>query len=283
VIPDAIEDVEVILECDKRLAGLMQRSFPESHVYGTRNKTEVEWLAHHKPDARLPIGQLPQFYRKSPKDCPGTPYLRADPERRCQWRALFEAYGRLPKIGLCWTGGSKYNKPKERSVGLEAMRQLFDEIDADWISLQYKDPTAEIEATGLPVRHYKRACETDDYDDTAALVAELDCVIGVHTSVQHLAGALGVRGIVLVPSKSLWIYDMPDGSMPWYASATLFRQREGEPWKETIGRLLNDNPFVRGLRRQGGRGVSHVLPFSYQPREPPGRLHAISAAYAQGV
>lgn len=280
VIPDAVRDCDVVLECDKRLAGLMRRSFGGAHVYGTRNKTEVEWLAHHKIEARLPIGQLPQFYRKTPKACPGTPYLVADPERRVQWRALFDSWGSRPKIGLCWTGGSKFNKPKERAIGLESMRQLIESIDADWISLQYKDPTAEIEASGLPVRYFKRACETDDYDDTAGLVAELDCVIGVHTSVQHLAGALGVRGVVLVPYKSLWIYDLPDGSMPWYASASLFRQREGEPWKSTIGRLLNEHPFIRGLRSSGGGSIPHVHAVGASHSVPPGRLHPVVAAFA---
>jgi ADP-heptose:LPS heptosyltransferase len=177
---------------------------------------------------------------------------------------LFDSFGPKPKIGICWSGGSKHNKPKERAIGLEAMRGLIESIDADWISLQYKDPTAEIKEFGLPIRHYKRACETDDYDDTAAMVAELDMVIGVHTTAHHLAGALGVPGIILVPSRTIWIYCLPDGSMPWYRSASLFKQREGESWKSTIERLIND-PLVCGFRPEGSRGVSRLLPVSDQP------------------
>lgn len=247
-IPDAVETCKkVVLDCDRRLVGLFKRSFPEADVYGTRLENKISWPTKYKIDARLPVGQLPEFFRTSPKACPGKPYLKADPERRLQWRALFDSWGKKPKIGICWSGGSKYNKPTERLIGLERMRPLIEGLNADFISLQYKDPTEEIEQTKLPVRHFKRACETEDYDDTAALVAELDMVIGVHTSVHHLAGALGVPGVILVPSRTIWVYCLPDGSMPWYNSATLFKQNEGENWVGTIQRLMQ-SPLIEKFK-----------------------------------
>lgn len=279
-IPDAQKDCrETILECDRRLQGLFSRSFPGVSVYGTRNQNGVSWPAHHKIEARCPVGQIPQFYRPSPKSCPGTPYLVADPERRIQWKALLASLGDKPKIGICWSGGSKYNKPKERNIGLEGLRPLIESIDATWVSLQYKDPTEEIRASGLPVYHWKRATETDDYDDTAALVAELDMVIGVHTSVHHLAGALGVPGLILVPTKTIWVYCLPDGSMPWYSSARLFKQKEGEKWADTIKRLVND-PDLRRLGSARDGGVSHVLPIDHQPFKPAPIVLAARAALA---
>lgn len=255
-VPDAQKvSASVMLECDKRLEGLFRRSFPGVHVYGTRRQNEVEWPARHEIDARVACGQLPEFFRHSPESCPGTPYLVADPERRLQWRALLDSLGPKPKIGIAWSGGSKHNNPAQRNAGLKAFKPLIDAIDADWISLQYKDPTKEIEESGLPVKHWKRACETDDYDDTAALVAELDCVIGVHTSVHHLAGALGVPGIILTHTGSPWIYALD--VIPWYGSARLFKQREGEPWVKTIERLSND-PCIHWLRSPRGSGEPHI-------------------------
>lgn len=270
-----------ILECDSRLEGLFRRSFSGVAVYGTRRAKDVEWLQHEQVDASLPVGQLPQFFRHSTQDCPGTPYLVADPERRTQWRALFDSWGPRPKIGIAWSGGSKHNKPKERAIGLEAMRPLIESLDADFVSLQYKDPTQEIKASGLPIKHYKRACETDDYDDTAALVAELDLVIGVHTTVHHLAGALGVPGLILVPSRTIWIYCLPDGSMPWYRSAKLYRQREGESWKSTIQRLCNEpeiHPGIRGLRSARGGGIPRLQPIAGAAREAASADHPASPA-----
>ena len=271
-IPDAVKTCKsVIIDCDKRLVNLFKRSFPQAHVYGTRTDKAVSWPLDHQIDARLPVGQLPQFFRPSPSSCPGTPYLVADPERRLQWRALFDSWGPRPKIGLCWSGGSKYNKPAERNIGFEAMRPLL-ELDADFVSLQYKD------TNGIEIKHYKRATETDDYDDTAALVAELDLVIGVHTSAQHLAGALGIPSITLVPSRTIWVWSLDP--MPWYGSTALFRQKEGEAWAQTIKRLLNDCEAIRGLRPQGDSGVSRLLSISDPARNKPGHVHTFGTQAA---
>jgi Tfp pilus assembly protein PilF len=257
-VPDAARDVgKLVLECDERLAGLFRRSFPQCDVYGTRRARERSWPAQYKIDAGAGIAQLPKWYRPEPSSCPGTPYLVADPERRLQWRALLDSLGRRPKIGICWSGGKRWTNSVGRAIGLEAFKPLMDALDADFISLQYgKETEAEIRASGLPVRHWPHAVSTTDYDDTAALVAELDMVVGVHTAVHHLAGALGVPATVLVPSKGLWIWEMDP--MPFYSSARIFRQRTGEPWLKTMQRLVSDGTYLDRLRQPGSGGVACV-------------------------
>jgi hypothetical protein len=256
-VPDAARDAaSVVLECDPRLEGLFRRSFPNVSVYGTRLKQGVDWLHRHQIDARVGVAGLPEYYRPEPAACPGTPYLVADPERRMQWRVLLDSLGPRPKIGICWSGGKRWTKGAARTVGLEALRPLIESVDADWVSLQYKDPTDEIQASGLPVHHWRRAVESNDYDDTAGLVAELDAVIGIHTTVHHLAGALGVPGLILVPSRPSHMYALP--VMPWYGSARLFRQRDKEPWVATIKRLTNDPESMDWLRSPRSGGVSRL-------------------------
>ena len=281
-IPDAARDVgKVVLECDSRLAGLFKRSFPNVDVYGTRRMNNVEWPNKYQIDAGCAIGTLPMFYRPTPESCPGTPYLVADPERRLQWRALLASLGRKPKIGICWTGGKKWTNQAGRAIGLEAFRPLMEAVDADWISLQYKDPQAEIAATGLPVRHWSHGATTTDYDDTAALVSELDMVIGVHTAAHHLAGALGVPAVVLVPSKGLWIWAQE--TMPFYRSARVFRQRDGEEWRRTIQRLAVDDQLLDRLGREGSGGVARSGAVDHRANDADGGAQAADAQVAELV
>ena len=257
-IPDASRDVgKIVMECDRRLGGLFARSFPFADVYATRKQQAVAWPNKYKIDAGVASGDLPLYYRPTPASCPGTAFLVADPERRIQWRALFDSWGKRPKIGLCWSGGRRWTNEAGRRIPLESFRPLIEAIDADFVSLQYRDPTAEIEQSGLPVRHFARAAQSDDYDDMAALVAELDLVVGVHTAVQHLAGGLGVPAIVLVPQKASWIWALPE--MPWYGTARLFRQREKEPWLATMKRLVSsDSEHLDRVRQQGSGSVSRL-------------------------
>jgi hypothetical protein len=242
-VPDAARDAaSVVLECDPRLEGLFRRSFPNVSVYGTRLKQGVDWLNRHQIDARVGVAGLPEYYRPEPAACPGTPYLVADPERRMQWRSLFRATGK-PVIGLAWNGGKRWTKAGLRSFPLTAFEPLMRAVDAHFVCLEYKDAAYEIADSGLPVRQYPWATLTSDYDDTAAMVAELDCVVCSVTTVMHLAGALGVPTTVLRPPKRGWSFE--GASNPWHSSVTYFDQRAGEKWKSTIERLATSFHRVR--------------------------------------
>lgn len=223
VLEDAMKDNDIIVECSTKLENLFRRSFPTIEVTTKNNRT-----TRHVDYGAL-IGSLCRYYRGEAKDFPGKPYLTPDPERRVQWRALLDT---LPgrKVGIAWTGGLKNTFAKRRSLSLEELRPVLSVPGISWVSLQYKDPTAEIEAfDGAKIHHWKRAAESNDYDDQAALVAELDCVVTVTTAIAHLAGALGKPAHVLVPSKPRWFYGREGISVPWYDSLRMYRQTDKWP------------------------------------------------------
>lgn len=221
---------KVKIECDPRLESLYRRSFPWAEVHGTRREAQ-DWDT--SCDAQVACGSLPRLFRSQPESCPRMPYLVPDPERRLMWRALFDSWQK-PVVGLAWSGGRFNTGASRRDVGLESFRPLIDGRDAVFVSLQYKDPTEDIEATGLPVRQFDLSAT--NYDDTVALVAELDELIGVHTTMHHAAGAVGKASRVLVPSVPQWAYCYGD-RLPWYASQVYHRQRKDEKWQDCIRRM----------------------------------------------
>jgi hypothetical protein len=100
----------------------------------------------------------------------------------------------------------------------------------DWVSLQYKKtPTY-----GLPIRVVS-AAESQDYEDAAALVEELDLVISVPQAVVHLAGALGKECWCLVPDQVRWIYGIEGEKHSWYESVRLYRN-----WDSEIEQVIRD-------------------------------------------
>ena len=234
-IPDAIRDNrKVFIDCDQRLEGLFKRSFPEAEIHGTRFASP-EWL-EAGIDAQAAMGSLPQFYRNRDEDFPGSAYLVPDPERRIQWKALLDTY-RKPAIGIAWTGGLLSTGKKKRSLSLEDFAPILKAIPATWVSLQYRDGREEIKAFedkhGIRIHDWPRATQTKDYDDTAALVAELDLVISVTTAVVHLSGAIGKECWCLAPSKPRWFYGL-EGELPWYKSVKMFRQKAEWPINDIV-------------------------------------------------
>ena len=244
IIPDAIADsASVVVECDRRLEGLFKRSFPKAEVFGTRFKTkDLHWIKNRKIDARCSSDMLGRFYRNDDMDFPGTGFLVADPERRVQWRALFDNLGDRPRIGIAWTGGLPKTGTQKRSLHLEDFVPILKSVDATWVSLQYKDPSAEIEQLqethGITVHHWPRVGEAFDIDELAAAISELDLVITVTTAAVHLTGALGKEAWVIAPRKSRWFYRASGDTIPWYKTVHMFRQRGGEwPIYEIVRRL----------------------------------------------
>lgn len=223
-IPDAIKDCKkVIVDCDPKLEGLFKRSFPKADVYGTRRDDSPHWLEAARIEARCSIGSLPQFYRNSEDAFPGTPYLKADPDKVLMWKALWKSKGKKV-IGICSEGGAKYTNKRGRSIPVEAWESLFAQ-DAIFVSLDYRDG---IEHRKL--ERYDTIAKSPDYDDTAALIASLDAVVGVNTTAIHCADGLGIPAHILVPTYHQWRYA---GDYVWSKTAKLYHQGK-RTWAETI-------------------------------------------------
>jgi ADP-heptose:LPS heptosyltransferase len=83
--------------------------------------------------------------------------------------------------------------------------------------------------------HFGEALQ--DFSDTAALIANLDLVITVDTSVAHLAGALAKPVWVLPPFIPDWRWLLDRDDSPWYPTARLFRQDDSRRWDGAVARL----------------------------------------------
>lgn len=234
MIPDAIDICKkVIIDCDDRLAGLLRRSFPKAKVYGTkRSKDDAKWDKEDwNIDASLPLGQIGEYFRTTDASFPGTAYLIPCPDRVRMWKGFFTK----PSIGIAWSGGVSRTNARNRRLELKDFAALF-ELDAHFVSLQYKDASKDI--VGTPVVQYPWATLTQDYDDTAALIASLDYVICVQTAVAHTAGALGIPATVLVPQATQWRYGAAHESIPWVKSLRVIRQENTGHWRSEIERAI---------------------------------------------
>jgi len=73
-----------------------------------------------------------------------------------------------------------------------------------------------------------------DLADTAAMIALLDLVITIDTSVVHLAGAMGKPTWVLLPFSTDWRWMVGRDQTPWYPTARLFRQPTPGDWESVL-------------------------------------------------
>jgi tetratricopeptide (TPR) repeat protein len=234
MLPDVLKTNDVILECHPRLKTLFKKAFPSITVYDTREELEPAWSKTERFDARIAIGSLGKFYRRSREAFPGTPYLKADPLPK----------GEKFRVGISWMGGgAKLGRVQKRSVPITWWKSILNVPDVEFVSLQYTQGAGAdldmVDALGYSIdRANGIAVNVEDYYETARLVASCDLVITVCTSVVHLAGALGVPCWVMTPKWPAWRYQN-EGGMTWYRSVRLYRQpaAQQDAWHPVIERI----------------------------------------------
>jgi len=215
----------------RSLAGVVETVVPHN---------VAELPAH---DFHLPLASLPLMLGISYADLPvGVRYLRADDDRVQQWeRRLNDNTAARLRVGLVWSGNPKHQRNPLRSVEPIAYAEAFKNIEGvEFVNLQL-GAQAQVQAmrqAGLALTD--PSAELHSFDDTAALLVNLDLVITVCTSVAHLAGALGVPTWVLLDVNPHWVWMTARSDSPWYPSVTLYRQPQYRQWASVLERVAAD-------------------------------------------
>lgn len=224
------------LEVDRRLAPLLQRSFPDLPVFGY-DEIPIEDL--RALDQQIAMGSLGRFFRRSTESFPEPEaFLKPDAEltERLRQKYLGGASGR-PVIGLAWNSINPRTGSR-KSLPLAEWDSILTTTDACFMSLQYGEVEEAIgaakAATGVHINIDNDVDPLADFDAAAAQVAAMDLVIATSNTAVHLAGALGKTVWVMVPAVPDWRWGLEGDTAPWYPSVRLFRQKEPGDWAPVI-------------------------------------------------
>ena len=192
-------------------------------------------------DLQAPLMSLPRLLKTRLDSIPArVPYLTGDPERSRRWRTRLDAaaQGAL-KIGLVWAGSPAFRADRLRSPRLKACLPLFDIPFVHIFGLQVGDGRRDLEGQTMPSHFTDLGGEIADFEDTAAIVGELDVMISSCTAPVHLAGALGVPTWVILPYVPDWRWMLERSDSPWYPTVRLFRQTEPENWSPVVAEVAS--------------------------------------------
>jgi tetratricopeptide (TPR) repeat protein len=193
--------------------------------------------AYPEFDFYIHLMSLPRVFGTELASVPNdVPYLKVDPTRRARWAARFRDVADL-KVGLVWAGDPGHLRDRYRSVALSALRPLADVAGVQFYSLQKGPAAMQLGDNAAGMRIVDLGPELLDFADTAAVLDQLDLLIGVDTSVAHLAGALGKPAWVLIPSPADWRWMNKREDSPWYPTMRLFRQRVQGDWSDVYERV----------------------------------------------
>ncbi|MEA1675738.1 tetratricopeptide repeat protein [Nitrospirillum sp. BR 11163] len=189
-------------------------------------------------DVHAPLLSLPHMLGTTLATVPAaTPYMTPPAAALARWRAWFAAEDggaglSSPglRVGLVWSGNPGHKGDRHRSIHqLAALNPLWTVPGVRWYSLQVGPRAGDVGQ--MPAGRVKDlSAHLTDYSETAAVIANLDLVVAVDTSVAHLAGALGKPVWLLISNRPDWRWMRDRTDSPWYPTARLFRQTRMNDW-----------------------------------------------------
>lgn len=244
ILADARKDYEIIFDCHARLETLHQYArwtktdgFPIT-LHPTRKvkADQLEWS--HDADAKMPIGNLGRFYRRTQESFGWHgKVFSANPKKTREMRGYLEGIAKGRKIiGLALRGGTMSTARLYRMLPPQVLDSVLRDERYLFVSLDYEDVTKlgdHMTQTYGPGRFlwYPSICWAWDYSHMASLIAATDATVSVCQSVAHLSAAMGHPTYVMVPSKPAWRYGLTGERWNWYPhpNARLLRQH-GSDW-----------------------------------------------------
>lgn len=212
-----------VLACAAALAPLLQA------MHGVRiAAASGPWPRH---DAWADLASLPLLFGTTLTTIPcAAGYLTAEPNRAGRWRCRLS--GR-PAIGIAFSGNRLHTGDRRRSLPPAMLAPLLATPGVTFVNLQHG---VDAGAIGLP----DLTAQLPDYAETAALIAALDLVITVDTSVAHLSAALGVPTWIMLPFAPDWRWMLSRSDSPWYDSVRLYRQPAAGAWDDVMAEVVHD-------------------------------------------
>jgi len=230
--PLASEGARIIVTCPPALQLLLATVPGVSEVAAAGNRLPPY-------DAHIALLSLPGALNVSVDSIPAPiPYVHVDRQRREARRATLSHDGRL-RAGIAWAGNSTHTNDRHRSMPLATLLPLFGVGGVAWYSLQHGEAAAQLEEQRAAA-YVEPLPAHFTLDDTAALIAELDLIISVDTSIVHLAGALARPCWVMLPYAPDWRWLLDRDDTPWYPTLRLFRQSIAHDWSSVVARVATE-------------------------------------------
>jgi len=188
-------------------------------------------------ECQTSVHGLPAVLGGLEPDASMVPYLRPREEIADRWAT---ALAGLPgcKVGVLWQGDPSHSNDRRRSFRLKELAPLAAVPGVSLVSLQRGRGAEQLDAIDFRVHELGLDFAVCDLAESAAVLDQLDLVIGPDTGMMHLAGALGVPAWIALASPApdwRWLRDRDDS--PWYPSVRLFRQATPGDWPDVFRRM----------------------------------------------
>jgi len=164
-------------------------------------------------------------------------------------QADLSQYDEFFKVGIVWAGNPRHPSDQKRSTRLSHFRGIHDVPGVKLFNLQkdlrmraYANQTDPIDLTAGCDDMKIIDCSPflEDFDDTAAILSEMDLLISVDTSVLHIGASMNIPTWGLLHFNPDWRWCGEGETTVWYPNVRLFRQTERDVWEPMFDQVTEE-------------------------------------------
>ncbi|VAX05010.1 hypothetical protein MNBD_ALPHA03-1904 [hydrothermal vent metagenome] len=249
----------VIIGCDKRLVPLFQNSFKGAtvlpYITGQHdagyNVRLYDGIEPEKIDYMCLYTELMRYKWRSLDDIPDMTggFLIPPKDKTAYWKEKLSSLPHKINIGICWRSGLQQAKRNMFYADLIEWLPILKTKDVNFINVQYGESADEIkhlsDTHGITLHNFEELDLKDDFEGTAALMKNLDLVMGPGSSPVIQAAATGTEAWwVLYNTTGWWNFGIKNGNpifptynmtikpatLKWTEFMPLFVKEKFSPW-----------------------------------------------------
>ncbi len=237
--------------CSQPTQRLMEWAFGERILTLTRMPGESD--GYEAWDLQCPLMSLPRALGTRVDTIPSeAAYLKAPDKAIAHWGERLDlAAPKRFRVGIAWAGRKAHQYDSRRSLGFDTLLPLLRDERVTWVSLQKWAPEDCRPEIPEGVDWLDWTEELSDFGDTAALLASLDLVISIDSSMVHLAAALGRPVWMLDRFDNEWRWLRHRADSPWYPTLRIFRQPSFGDWSHPLAEVGKALARLPGVKKSG--------------------------------
>ena len=232
---------KITVSADPRLHSLFKKSMPEIELINSKtvDKVNIENLF----DYQAPIGDIgflcevdKALQNKTAKD-----FLQINQNKCIEIKNKNPFLSGKFVCGISWKSNNK-DIGITKSLNLIDLSPLLSIENVVFVSLQYGSTADEIEFVekkiGIKIHTIGDLDIFNDIDGLVSLISLCNLVVTTSNITAHLTGAIGKKGMVLIPfSKGkIWYWHSGVGPSLWYPSLELVSQLQMNDWTDPINK-----------------------------------------------
>ena len=220
----------VTFEVQKPLLNFLKRQF-NCEVTGDASKNSF--------DFQCPLMSLPILFNTNMENIPEiNKYFKCDDQKVNLWRNMLGLSKNKRNLGIAVSGNPNQVHENRRKISLEYFLPFRKNFKIFIIQKNLYSNDEILLNNNDDMVYLGKKSQWSDFNDTSAIVQNMDHVISIDTSLIHLAASINKEAYLLLSKTADWRWsDEKLDSPKWYDNITIMRQKNKNNWEEVIKEL----------------------------------------------